>query len=325
MQNHTFIHPSHPNIRYFGRWNQEEGCCHSYWGGAYFKVNFTGGILKLEFSGNCDIVVHVDGGSDRTYRGAKGTVDVSSLIDRTRTLHTLLVNSRFDCQEMEFVGLVLAADGRTAMPQTTPILEFIGDSITSGDCTENGACDSYAWLTASGLGYEHTQISFCGIAVTPGYGYLEGLGNPSPITQYSCLQPPNYQTDALRGQLTAWDFSRYTPKAVIINIGTNDCNSGADAPTFQCSYRRLLELVREKNPAAPIFALIPFGGYFREEITQVVHRFGETQGNIYLVDTRGWLEPPDYADGIHPTNEGQSKAAQKLCQVLSPILGPGTP
>ena len=141
---------------------------------------------------------------------------------------------------------------------------------------------------------------------------------------YACLQPPNYQTDALRGQLTAWDFSRYTPKAVIINIGTNDCNSGADAPTFQCSYRRLLELVREKNPAAPIFALIPFGGYFREEITQVVHRFGETQGNIYLVDTRGWLETPDYADGIHPTNEGQGKAAQKLCQVLSPILGPGT-
>lgn len=101
--------------------------------------------------------------------------------------------------------------------------------------------------------------------------------------------------------------------------------SGADAPTFQCSYRRLLELVREKNPTAPIFARIPFGGYFREEIIQVVHSFGETHGNIHLVDTRGWLEDSDYADGLHPTNDGQSKAAQKLRQVLFPILGPGIP
>lgn len=101
--------------------------------------------------------------------------------------------------------------------------------------------------------------------------------------------------------------------------------SGADAPTFQCSYRRLLELVREKNPTAPIFAIIPFGGYFREEITQVVRSFGETQAGINLVDTRGWLEDSDYADGLHPTNDGQSKAAQKLRQVLFPILGPGIP
>ena len=83
--------------------------------------------------------------------------------------------------------------------------------------------------------------------------------------------------------------------------------------------------MREKNPAAPIFAIIPFGGYFREEITQVVRSFGETQAGIYLVDTRGWLEDSDYADGLHPTNDGQSKAAQKLRQVLFPILGPGIP
>ena len=101
--------------------------------------------------------------------------------------------------------------------------------------------------------------------------------------------------------------------------------SGADAPTFQCSYRRFLELVREKNPTAPIFAIIPFGGYFREEITQVVRSFGETQAGIYLVDTRGWLEDSDYADGLHPTDDGQGKAAERVRQVLFAMLAARIP
>ena len=57
----------------------------------------------------------------------------------------------------------------------------------------------------------------------------------------------------------------------------------------------------------------------------MVRSFGETQAGINLVDTRGWLEDSDYADGLHPTNGGQSKPAQKLRQVLFPILGPGIP
>ena len=320
----TTVDRSDTNIQYFGRWDKEEdGCYRSYWGGAYFKVNFTGDILKLKFSGGCDIMVNVDGQGAVTYWGANGTLDVSHQIDKSKEEHTLVVNSRFDYQEMKFVGLELAEGAKTILPQTGEIIEFIGDSITSGYGNANGASDSYSWLTASSLGYEHVQISYSGISCTDGHGYLGDFGNPSQITQYPMMQPVYYQTDALRDQLVEWDFSRYTPKAIVINMGTNDATTGVNAETFKTNYQALLELVREKNPTSVIFAVTPFGGYFRSEITQVVNAFAASDGNTHLVDTNGWLVSSDYMDGIHPTNDGQIKAAQKLRQAMEPVIGTG--
>ena len=244
-------------------------------------------------------------------------------VSNTGTDITLVVNSRFDYQEMKFVGLELAEGAKTILPQTGEIIEFIGDSITSGYGNPNGASDSYSWLTASSLGYEHVQISYSGISCTDGHGYLGDFGNPSQITQYPMMQPVYYQTDALRDQLVEWDFSRYTPKAIVINMGTNDATTGVNAETFKTNYRTLLELVREKNPTSVIFAVTPFGGYFRSEITQVVNAFAASDGNTHLVDTNGWLVSSDYMDGIHPTNDGQIKAAQKLREELKKVIGEG--
>jgi lysophospholipase L1-like esterase len=71
--------------------------------------------------------------------------------------------------------------------------------------------------------------------------------------------PALYQRVLPYSDTPSWDFGRWQPDVVVVNLGTNDYSTDGD-PTdaeFGGAYQAFLALLREKNPSAYILCLIP--------------------------------------------------------------------
>ena len=114
-------------------------------------------------------------------------------------------------------------------------IEFIGDSITSGEgcmgpvCEQdwNSACfdavDNYAYMTAQKLGADYEVFS------QSGYGFMwSWYGNqkenmPSFYNEVCGLVPDGKACKL--GAHEKYDFSLFVPDIVVINLGTNDAGA----------------------------------------------------------------------------------------------------
>src|SRR5690606_26161583 len=76
----------------------------------------------------------------------------------------------------------------------------------------------------------------------------------------SCSEPmPDFIGRTLPARAdSAWDFSRYQPHAVVINLGTNDLSTAVDPSEeeFVAAYVELLERVRAAYPDALILCTV---------------------------------------------------------------------
>lgn len=124
-------------------------------------------------------------------------------------------------------------------------LEFFGDSVSAGECTEavynegmpdpddhKGVYDNsyfgYTFMTARKLNAEFNNNSQGGLALLDHTGWfygpeLETLTGLESTYDKLCYVPYS------PCPVTKWDFSRYTPDIVIFAIGQNDANPDPDA------------------------------------------------------------------------------------------------
>jgi hypothetical protein len=75
-----------------------------------------------------------------------------------------------------------------------PIIEFIGNSITTGDGTTSSDVSAFPWLTREALSCDHTQIFYNGITLVNGY-YLTYAGAPTvgmSVSFFKQRTPPKY-------------------------------------------------------------------------------------------------------------------------------------
>ncbi|MGG1519395.1 GDSL-type esterase/lipase family protein [Paenibacillus oryzisoli] len=321
----TEIPPGDSNIAYYGRWDRSDpGYYHSYWGGAYLKVRFTGTSVKINLNKSTSLLVNIDNTGDKLFHNVNGTVNLTpdELLPGT---HSIKVAAQYDEMELVFQGLILDPEAETLAPliSQNKIVEFIGDSITTGADNPNGDGDAFAWLASDLLGVEHTQISDPGIALVDGYG-----SSPSGMeTAYFKLKTPNYTTTN-----SDWDHSTYTPAAIVVNLGSNDHYSNIDPALFQSRYIVFLTNLRGKYPDAEIFGLRLFNGWFETEVQNAVEaRIVAGDAKVHYVDTAGWLQgygtttTVDYVQkstgfSVHPSRLGHSKAAKQLVPILKPYL-----
>lgn len=150
-------------------------------------------------------------------------------------------------------------------------LEFVGNSITCGYgnegtdpnehfdyATENHYL-SYAAITARQLGAQHWVVARSGIGAYRNYGGpREGTPDSNMPVQYEYTAYAPDPSLRQQGGLQAerWDFSRYQPDVVCINLGTNDLSTNNyDAQLLKQGYQRLLTMVRSHNPQARIVLL----------------------------------------------------------------------
>ena len=304
--------PTDTNLVYVGRWDRGDvNVSRSNWGGAYLRATFTGTSIGFQggaTAGGPTVLISVDGEPPHEVKA----LDARPLKDG---VHTLLLGSPGQNGEIEFKGLVLDHNARTLRTPARPVIEFIGDSITTGGGQTLPATVNYAWDSAEMLDCDHTQIAFSARALTSGYGCA---GDKAGLdTQYFRLKNFNHLGET---PPTPWDFS-YIPQVIVINLGQNDqCGSEPEA-VMTASYIGFVRKLRAKFPVTQIVALRPFGGPYEAAIRRAVQTLAAGDGRVHFIDTTGWLDKADFVDGIHPTEAGHRKVAQRLAPLLKPLLG----
>jgi len=309
------------NINYVGRWDKSGSTTYrSYWGGAYLSTKFTGTTVQVKLAEKTVFMAIIDGVAN-TYWDASGTINLTSTPLASGT-HSLKIIAKFQNVELPFQGLVLDAGATTVRPDTLPLVEFVGDSITAGETTTDYAVSDYAWITGERIGADHTQIAYPGITLSDGYHYSNNTF-PGLESLYFKLWQANRCPDVACTGNPAWNFANYTAKLVVVNIGTNDSNNSVPATTFQSRYTTFLQNIRAKYPNADIFSLRTFGGYYQNETQAAVNaRLSAGDAKVHYVDTTGWLTAPgDFTDGLHPNDAGHVKVSNRLLPVLLPYLG----
>ena len=192
------------------------------------------------------------------------------------------------------------------------LFEAIGDSITEGVLAVRGgkleewteiadARATWAFQTALALGAEPRIVGFGAHGVTRG-----GNGGVPPVGlayPFVCDGVPAVERPA---------------DIVAINQG---CNDGG-VPNIENGYRNLIKLARKRNPRAAIFCLVPFAQVHERSVrfaVEGVHNEGDAR--VYLVETRGWIDPKaDTTDGVHPNLAGHEKAAKELAAFIRKTL-----
>jgi hypothetical protein len=200
------------------------------WPGSSIKANFTGTSLAIildDQSGKNFFSVIIDGETQHPYvleaKQGEHTYVISTALAPGK--HSLEIYKRTEGEEgaTHFKGLVLDKDASLLKPPARPKrrMEIYGDSITSGmgnEAADNGADHlsseknnywAYGAITARNLNAELHTISQSGIGIM--------------ISWFPFIMPQFYdQLSAVGDNDSQWDFTRWTPDVVVINLFQND-------------------------------------------------------------------------------------------------------
>ena len=313
-----------PLIRYTGRWNVTDTEAVSTANGSYLEFAFTGETAVAEFDiTDCRTPFpHVYFSVDH---GARIEVPLDKFIrisaDEGEHHVQIILKGSVESQrrwvapiESKTVLRTIEADAFLPLaPDSRKTIEFLGDSITEGISIDveprytryggnsdmvywDDATAGYAWLTAKELDMRPHIM---------GYGYLGTTQNGAGDIPNVCESYPYYSDGCpMNGKSVNADY-------IVINHGTNDRRAAPDV--FHRQYYRLLEIVRERNPASKIIALTPFCGALASEIAEIVEQFNRNRNDsVFYINTTGWIAP----EPLHPTRAGHKTVSRNLAKII---------
>ena len=203
-----------------------------------------------------------------------------------------------------------------AWPDPAPAVLFIGDSITAGlrgraatDYPKDYGGDlSWPVLAARAAGYRAIVSAFGGTGVVVGIG-ATGTAPAAPI----------HAVNYMAGRPI--DTVREGPKAIWINLGTNDYSQGTTASAFQTGYTNMLVDLLARFPSArTIFCQYPLNQVFAAQIFAAVGNLSNPR--LVTVDSSSWTGIT-YTDGTHPSLAGHAAIAAIVANVLQTYAPPG--
>jgi lysophospholipase L1-like esterase len=334
------VAPDDKNLQYTGRVDvSKPGAPSISWPNTAIAGNFTGTSLAITLDdekGKNYFNVFFDGdtATPLILEAAQGSKTYQLGVGLAPGKHSFLITKRTEGEEGATVvqGFELADGGRMLPPSARPTrhIEFFGDSITSGMGDEgpmNGRDDvsrdknsflSYAGLTARALNAELHQTSQSGIGVM--------------ISWFPFTMPDFYdQLNAVGNNDSHWDFKRWTPDVVVINLLQNDFwLIGRDhklkpEPTeadIVAHYEQFVRRIRQLYPHATIVCALgsmdatqkgsAWPGYIE---TAVAHM---RQGGDKRIDTVFF---PYTGYGQHPRLKQQKENAEKLTAFIRQKMG----
>lgn len=238
-------------------------------------------------------------------------------------------------------------------------IEFVGDSITSGEGAIGAAAeadwipmwfsatDNYAAMTAAALGAEHRILSQSGWGVLTGWDNDRRSNLPAYYEQV-CGVLTGARNERL-GARRANDFAAWQPDIVVVNLGTND--GGAfdspawrdpgtgesfrmrrngdgsmheeDVASFERAVREFLVKLRRFNPGAyVVWAYGMLGTPMLPAIERATGDYRAQTGDERVAVVR---LPEMTADTVgarsHPGKRAHEAAAVALAAALRPLLG----
>ena len=243
------------------------------------EFKFTGNKLKIHVRNKHEYWQNylgciLDGVQSCYYLKNEGETEIEIAVPENESgIHHILFFKRQDsCHEMQILGYEIAEGASLLELPEAPgrKIEVYGDSVSAGEVTEavddTGKPDpehqggysnswySYAWMTARRLNAQIHDIAQGGIALMDGQGWFH---EPEQIGMESAWNKIRF--NKVHGELTEWDFSRYTPQVVVVAIGQNDNHpvdymaedySGSQAVTWREHYSKLLQNLRQVYPDA---------------------------------------------------------------------------
>lgn len=285
------------HIRYTGRISMTDEAAEMYWTGSSANINFNGtgasAILQDERGDNYFTVV-LDGkvintlhleNTKKTYTLAEGLPAGPHNIE-------LFKRTEWEMGKTTFFQFVLAKDAVVlpVTPAKKRKIEFFGNSITCGyaveDTTgkdrgtapyENGYI-SYAAITARHYNADYVCTAKSGIGVL--------------VSWFPLIMPEMYNRLDPTDPTSLWDFRRYTPDVVVINLFQNDSwiVNMPDNPQFKerfgtkkpeeeqivKAYRDFVKTIRKRYPKAQILCILgsmdatkagsPWPGYIEKAV-----------------------------------------------------------
>ncbi len=200
------------------------------WPGTSIKANFTGTQLKIKLDdqlGKNYFSVIIDGEIFHPYviEAKQGEQQYTVSTKLSPGKHSLEIYKRTEGEEggTWFKGITLAEDGKLLSPPARfkRRIEIFGDSVSSGmgnEGADNGADHllseknnywAYGSIAARELKAELHTVSQSGIGIM--------------ISWFPFIMPQFYdQLSAVGNNDTQWDFARWTPDLVVINLFQND-------------------------------------------------------------------------------------------------------
>jgi hypothetical protein len=292
-----------------------KGTAEIYWPGSSFSIQFKGSktlsmIMKDERGHNYFNVI-IDGQLTEPVHltNERKTYPIFSPADTG--LHCVQIIKQADWFRGKsiFYGFELEKNAViTSLPAKRKNIEFYGNSITvgaavedmvgdSGDSTFTNNYLSYAAITARHFNAGYSCIASSGIGLMASWGSL--------------IMPQIYNKLNPDDSLSSWDFSKFTPNIVVVNLLQNDQsiiqlpnsaqfkkrfgNKAPDTLEIIAAYKSFIANLRAKYPAAHIICALgsmsavregsPWPGYIKTAVSQIkdpkihCHFFAPISGN----------------------------------------------
>jgi lysophospholipase L1-like esterase len=346
----TVISPADPHILYTGRisfTNPERPTWN--FPGVQIIAAFEGTSLKMKAKPRSGyFMAQIDQAEPfkvafRSERDSLATL-ATALHDGQHTVRLMYIIEGFEFYP-EFWGFILDTGKKLVDAPALPTrkIEFIGNSITCGYGNEGLKKEegfeyetenhyySYASITARKLNAQHWVVARSGIGAYRNYGEAK-TGSPRSCmpVQYEYV---GYAFDLkLRDEASflseKWDFSRYQPDVVCINLGTNDLSTKPyDLELLKQGYQKLLSMIRQHNPKAKIVFLTGTMLYNQElkeqkqvldEVTAEAHKTGDKE--VYRFDMEPISDVTFYGNDWHPNIYQDEKMADELTPFLRKLM-----
>lgn len=265
------------DVRFFGRTYEQNGTYYFNWTESGFEFTFNGTGAEATFetgtfseANTPYIYILVDGKRVQQPVAITDSMQTVTLCEGLKKgNHTVRVVKRTNARStpLGVMDITLLKNGVIQSPPAAKErrIEFIGDSITVGygtlgdastsswsTLTEDGSC-TYAALTGQALKAEYNVVAISGRGLAHNTGGDTDKLMPS---LYPMLDEYNHPG-------VKWDFTKFKPHVVVVNLATNDHATSSDAEVTTAA-TAFLKDIRKHNPDAHIIVAYGLMGKQKE-------------------------------------------------------------
>ncbi len=232
------------------------------WSGTTYRTRISGSSLSVSLGGASGVIfqIEIDGQSTGTFKTSGGdqTYEIASGLAAGEHEVVLVRRNEGYFGSVAFLGFEPGAGAslvETAWPYAHR-LELIGDSLTAGygiegadaNCNFSAATESF-YGTYGAIAGRDLKAAVHGIAYS-GKGVFQNYAGDK-----NEMMPELWHRTITSDAGSQWDWSKFTPEAVVVNLGTNDFSAAIAESDFEGAYAALLGDVRQTYPSAMIFCV----------------------------------------------------------------------
>lgn len=335
------------DLHVLGRTNGELDPLTLFWHGSGIEMNVCASELWIEVNVDYDVFeqwigIWIDGALISRHILVKGKYFVPVYMngDAGVCRHVKVIKEVQPMQQ-DPAGLLQILSIRTDgsfLPVAAPSrkIEFIGDSMTSGEGTV-GAKEEMAWnpmvmsasfaypfLTSEKLGAECRILSQGGWGVFCGWDGVRQNNIPDHYEQVCSVLTG--ERNEMLGAGSAYDFTKWVPDDIVINLGTNDGNAFG-APSYYLdektgiikvtdAVKEFLYNVRRDNPKAQIFWAVgsfpmTITPYIKSAVEEYTAESGDERCEALVFPT---LSDETLGSRSHPGRKWHEQVAELLAE-----------